>query len=58
MPKKPLPRCIALGAMAVLLAVNLLSRRVSSVVLMLIGGAISLTVFLLQGGNGKGGGGK
>ena len=57
MPKKPLPRCIALGAMAVLLAVNLLSRRVSSVVLMLIGGAVSLTVFLLQGGKGKGGGG-
>ena len=58
MPKKPLPRCIALGAMAALLAVNLLSRRLSTIVLMLAGGAVSLTVFLLQSGKGKGGSGK
>ena len=56
MPKKPLPRCIALGAMAALLAAALFARRISAIVLMLAGGAVSLALFLMQGGRGKEGG--
>ena len=52
MPKKPFPRIMAGCACAVMLLVNLLSWNFSSISLMLIAGAVSLTVYLL---NRKGG---
>ena len=52
MPKKPFPRIMAGCACAVMLLVNLFSWNFSSISLMLIAGAVSLTVYLL---NRKGG---
>lgn len=45
MQKKPFPRIIAGCAFAVMIVVNLFSLRLSSIVLMLIAGAVSVTVF-------------
>lgn len=45
MQKKPFPRIIAGCAFAIMLLVNLLSARLSSIVLMLIAGAIGIAVF-------------
>ena len=59
MPKKPLPRAVALGAAAVMLAGTFLPFRVGSFALMLLGGAVSLAVTLAKGSPaGKGGGAK
>ena len=52
----PLPRIIAGSAFVVMLAVNFLSLKFSSITLMLIAGAVGLAVFLAKGQ--KGGGGK
>ena len=48
MQKKPLPRCIMLGGCALMLATNAFALHLSSVVLMLLGGLVSLSVFLVQ----------
>ena len=52
----PMPRIIAGCACAVMLVVNFLSLKFSSITLMLIAGAVGLAVFLVKGK--KGGGGK
>ncbi len=58
MQKKPLPRAfLAFGCAAVVIA-GLLSFRVSSVVLMLLAGAVSMGIFAAGGGPKKGGAGK
>lgn len=55
MQKKPFPRIIAGCAFAIMLAVNFLSVRLSSIVLMLVAGAVSLCVYTAKV---KKGGGK
>ena len=49
MPKKPLSCTIMAGAFAAMLLINFSSLKFSTVSLMLIAAAVSLTVFLLQG---------
>ena len=56
MKPMPLPRIIAGCACAVMLAVNFLSLKFSSITLMILAGAVGLAVFLAKGQ--KGGGGK
>jgi chromate transporter len=51
--KKTFPRAVAAGAFAAMLTADLLGARLSSVLLMLLGGAVSLSVFLLRGKAGK-----
>ena len=59
MPKKPLPRAIAGCCFAAMLLINLLSVDFSSIILMLIAGAVSLSVFIAKGApDMKGGGSK
>ena len=53
MQKKPFPRIVAGSAFAVMLAVNFLSLKLSSITLMLAAGTVSLAVFLGKGGGGK-----
>ena len=55
MQKKPFPRIIAGCAFAIMLAVNFLSVRLSSIVLMLVAGTVSFCVYFAKG---KKGGGK
>ena len=54
-PKKPLPRIIAGSACVVMLAVNFLALRISSIALMILAGAVSLGIFLIKGNPQKGG---
>ena len=56
MKPNPLPRGIAGCAFAVMLAVNFLSLKFSSITLLLIAGTVSLAIFLV--GKRKGGAGK
>ena len=56
MKPQPMPRILAGCAFLVMLAVNFLSLKFSSITLMLISGGIGLAVFLA--GKGKGGDGK
>ena len=58
MQKKPLPRIILGFALAAMLLINCFSLRLSSVALMLIAGAVSLTIFLATKKTGKGAVGK
>ena len=51
MQKKPLPRIIAACAFVAVLLVNFLSLKLSTIVLMLVAGAVSLAVHLRKGGN-------
>ena len=56
MPRKCLPRIVAGCAFAVMLAINFLSLRVSSIVVMVTAGLISLGIFWIQnrrGGDAK-----
>jgi len=53
MGKKPFPRIVALCAFCVMLAVNFLSLKLSSITLMLVAGTVSLAVFLGKGGGVK-----
>jgi chromate transporter len=46
MPAKALPRMIAVCAFTAMLAISLFSLRISSIVLLLTAGLVSLTVFL------------
>ena len=56
MKKKPLPCVILVCSCAAMLCVNAFSLKFSSVSLMLLAGAVSLTVFLIQNASsGKGG---
>ena len=48
MKKKPLPCVILVGSCAAMLCVNAFSLKFSSVSLMLLAGAVSLTVFLIR----------
>ena len=56
MPKKPLPRIIAAIACGLILLGNLLAVKISSISLMLLAGAVSLSIFL--GSSRKGGAAK
>ena len=56
MKQKPMPRLIAGCACAVMLTVNFLSLNFSAIALLLLAGAVSLGLFLVQGR--KGGAGK
>lgn len=58
MQKKPLPRLLMLGACCLMLCVNAFSLRLSSVAVMLLGGLVSLSVFLIQGSGAQKGGTK
>ena len=49
MNKKPLPLAIMVCSCAAMLFINLFSLRFSSISLMLLAGAVSLTVFVLHG---------
>jgi chromate transporter len=53
MQKKPMPRAFLLCGFAAMLTAELLSVRLSSIVLMLAAGAVSLAVFLAKRGGGK-----
>ncbi len=48
MPDQPVPRVIMICACAGMLAVNILSLRISSVVLMMTAGLVSLVLFLFK----------
>lgn len=50
MQKKPLPRIIAACAFAVVLVVNFLSLKISTIVLMLAAGSVNLALHLRKGG--------
>ena len=52
MKKAPMPRIIAGTACAVMLLVNFLSLRFSSITLLLLAGSVSLTLFVIQGKRG------
>ena len=58
MPKKVLPRVIMLCALAAMLLIDFFSVRISSILLMLTAGLISLILFLAQKPAAKGGAGK
>lgn len=58
MQKKALPRIIMLGSFAVMLLINIFSWHFSSIALMLVVAAISLTVFCAKGAQRKGGAGE
>ena len=49
MQKKPLPRVIMLCACAALLAIDLFSLRISTIILMLAAAAVSLALFIVRG---------
>ena len=55
MQKKPMPRIIMICGFAAMLAVNLFSVKISSIVLMLAAAAVSLAVFLVKRGPKAGG---
>ena len=52
MKKAPMPRIIAGTACVVMLLVNFLSLRFSSITLLLLAGSVSLTLFVIQGKRG------
>lgn len=58
MQKKPLPRAFLIFGCAAVVLSGLLGYRVSSVVLMLLAGAVSAGIFAVKGGPKKGGAGK
>ena len=58
MPKKPLTLTIMISAFLAMLLVDVLVLRVSSITLMLIAGAVSLSLFLVRGNAQKAGGTK
>ena len=55
MQKKPLPRVIMVCAAAAMLAINVFSLRISSIILMLTAALISLVLFVIRRKAGKGG---
>ena len=57
MQKKAMPRVILLAAFGAMLLINILSVRISSILLMLAAGLVSLILFLVKKPSGKGGAG-
>ena len=57
MQKKAMPRIILLAAFGAILLINILSVRISSIILMLTAGLVSLILFLVRKPAGKGGAG-
>lgn len=53
--KKPLSIIILICSFAVMMTVNILSVRISTIVIMLTAGAVSLIVYLIRQGGAKGG---
>ena len=57
MPKKPMPGMFMLCAFAAMLLINIFSLRISSIILMLTAGLISLIIFMVRkpaaGGTGE-----
>ena len=58
MQKKPMPLAFMLCAFAAMLLINIFSVRISSIVLMLSAGLISLIIFIVKKPAAKGGAGK
>ena len=58
MQKKPMPRAFMFCAFAAMLMINIFSVRISSIILMLAAGLISLIIFMLKKTAAKGGAGK
>ena len=58
MQKKPMPKAFMLCAFAAMLLINIFSVRISSIILMLTCGLISLIIFMIKKPAGKGGAGK
>ena len=58
MQKKPMPRVFMVCAAAAVLLINFFSVRISSIIVMLTAGLISLIIFVVRKPAGKGGGGK
>lgn len=58
MQKKPLPKAFMLCAFAAMLLINIFSVRISSIVLMLAAGLISLIIFMVSKSAARGGAGK
>ena len=50
MPKKLMPRIFMICGFAAMLAVNMFSLKISSIVLLLAAAVVSLTVFMIKGG--------
>ena len=57
MQKKPMPRTIMLCAFAAMLVIDVLALKVSSIVLMLVAGLVSLILFMIRKPATKGGAG-
>ncbi len=58
MQKKAVPRAFMLCAFAAMLAIDIFSVRISSIILMLAAGLISLLIFIVKKQSAKGGAGK
>ena len=58
MQKKPVPRAFMLSAFAAMLLINVFSVRISSIILMLTAGLISLVIFMVKKSAVNGGAGK
>ncbi len=58
MQKKPMPRVFMLCAFMAMLLINIFSVRISSIILMLTAGLISLIIFMVNKPASKGGAGK
>ena len=58
MQKKPAPRAFMLSAFAAMLLINVFSVRISSIILMLAAGLVSLVIFMVNRPAAKGGAGK
>ena len=58
MQKKPMPRAFMLCAFAAMLLINIFSVRISSIILMLAAGLVSLIIFMVKKPAAKGGAGK
>ena len=58
MQKKLLPRAIMLGSAVLMLCINVFSLRFSSILVMLLAGVVSISIFLASQGKQKGGEGK
>ena len=58
MQKKPMPKVFMLSAFAAMLLINIFSVRISSIILMLTAGLISLILFMVKKPVAKGGDGK
>ncbi len=58
MPKRPMSRAFMACAFGAMLLINIFSVRISSIILMLAAGLISLIIFLMKKPGAEGGGGR